>query len=218
MASTGSQRRALTIRGLIVVIAALVIAASEADGQVPRPQSPTLTKRLGEIADQFRTGDTIWIVTTYQTTDKVRVFTNPAVAAGVRDSLGIAFGLFGPFTTVRDFGRPQMFFLEDECHVRPSSWWWCWPPYGRPSKPVLPMDDVDSVMITVFERRGGPHVITYPARNGQLIDALFFSVSAVEKFQLPYYERLYGPVVTDSIRNAMRERIVGGARRGPPPP
>ena len=213
MISAYGRSRERGVRVVALAALALAVCASVAAGQGRRPVPPALAKRLAEVAEQYRTGDTIWIVASYQGPyhDVTGVFTSPVDAArSVRDSL--LFGVFGPFSTFRDFGSPQMFLLEDECHSWPTSFWWCYPPL-RPPKPAIPMADVDSIRVTVFEKHGGPHILTYPATGGRVVDALFFSLSAVEKFQLPYYERLFGPGLAGAIRDSIAGRVKRAAQR-----
>ncbi len=68
--------------------------------------------------------------------------------------------------------------------------------YGPYQGPTTP-DPWEVLSITVRVRsRGEERTLEY---NPRTVDAVFFSMSAVRKFLIPYYTRLYGAAVADSL-------------------
>ncbi|HXV87406.1 MAG TPA: hypothetical protein VD793_11925, partial [Gemmatimonadales bacterium] len=161
----------------------------------------TLAKRLAEALDGFREGGRVWIVASYEFDHAVAgIFTDLSEAQAVARRVGGEYDTFGPFLQDRDLGREPRFLIE--CHDPPTRDWCPWYP---PADTVLQLvRDVDSVRIEVF--RGGDISIrrTFSPRR---VDALFFSLSALDKFVYPYYARLFGVDYAKGLRDSLVARM-----------
>jgi hypothetical protein len=72
-----------------------------------------------------------------------------------------------------------------------------------PERPILPFADVDSVQLAVFIRNAAvPRMVSVPKGA----DAMFFTLSAIDKFVIPYYTSVFG--LAETAR--MRQRLVNG--------
>ena len=71
--------------------------------------------------------------------------------------------------------------------------------------------DLDSVRVTVFVKSGPPQFTTYPRAE---VDALFFTLSAIDKFVIPYYQRLLGADYADSLRKGFVQGFYAAGRSG----
>ena len=167
----------------------------------------TLAKRLAEALDGFREGGRVWIVASYEFDHQVAgFFQDFAEAQATVRRLGGEYDVFGPFLQPLDFDRPSIFFIE--CHDPPTRDW-C--PWFSPVESVLPLfRDVDSVRLEVFSRSVAPIRRTF---SPQRVDAMFFSLSALDKFVYPYYARLFGVDYAKSLRDSLVVRLQrSGAR------
>lgn len=173
--------------------------------QTPPDTVPSvlLLKRLAEAVDGTRTGAQVWVVGSYAAPHRILgTFETRATAQALADSAGGWFRVFGPYLTQRDPGKFVAWLSRCEHDGRTSVMDSL---LGRtsicPEIPVFRLDDVDGVTIS-FRLRGTPDVQTIPVRPGT--DAVFFTLSALDKFVFPYYVRILGVEET----SAMRERII----------
>jgi hypothetical protein len=196
----------LTLLGLLVPPAASQKARPAQEP--PRPMSASLLRRLAAAADGYRTGAPVWIVASYDRP-------NP-VAGAFPDSLSAAraatelrsrgpYAVFGPYVTPQDFDRPPVLILAPH-----------WPPTIRdnvdsmvrrlPEAPWL-VRDIDSLALVVYHRERAPLRVAMPYPP----DALFFTLSAIDKFAVPYYTDLDGTAGVSQWRDSLAAYV----RRAP---
>ncbi|MGH7521920.1 MAG: hypothetical protein ACREMI_11635 [Gemmatimonadales bacterium] len=163
--------------------------------------SAGLLRRLAAAADGYRTGEPIWIVTsTAEPYSVVGAFPTLEEARS-RASLVRGAHAFGPYVTPRDLGRVEAFVPTR--HFRPtiymldSSYAW------RPPLPPLPFSDLDSVVITAYTKSGR----TWRGLTRGDVDAVFFTLSAHDKFVAPYYAALSGLDVAGQMRDTLLHYI-----------
>ncbi len=168
--------------------------------------SAGLLRRLAAAADGYRTGEPIWIVaSTLEPYSVVGVFSSFEEAR--RRAMAVRGGRpYGPYVTPRDEGRPVMFVPV------PHSWPTIYGFDSTWNPPALPwlVSDVDSIVITAYNRSGATWRVS---RRGNETDAVFFTLSAHDKFVAPYYAALSG--LEEATR--MRETILQYIRRSPVP-
>jgi hypothetical protein len=78
--------------------------------------------------------------------------------------------------------------------------------YDSTRTSTVAMGSVEAVVVTVYTRDG--RVFTRHFAGGQ-IDALFFTMPAVEKFVVPYYTRALGDSVGERVRRSARRAFAG---------
>lgn len=170
--------------------------------------SAGLLRRLAAAADGYRTDEPVWVVAaSSEPYAIVGVFPSraDAVRAQTRGS-----AVFGPYVTPRDYGREAVFVPVKHRPptiygdtIRSTAW-------RLPERPWL-MIDVDSVVITGYHRSGATW---RGSSRGDDIDAVFFTLSAQDKFVFPYYAQLSGLDVT----TRMREGVAAYIRMAPEGP
>lgn len=142
----------------------------------PRPYPASLLRRLGEAAYGYQTGEEVWIVANWTPPHALKVFDSRAGATAFRE------------------GR------EDAAELGVFG------PYVTPrdpeTDPKLGVREVVSIAITVRLPGGEQESRTF---RGDEYDALFWSVSAVDKFMVPYYVGVEGLEVGGKVRRALAE-------------
>lgn len=165
--------------------------------------STTLARVLAEAADGYRTGMPIWIVASVGPDYDIRgVFDNTvdALAAIPRgDTTG--YEVFGPFVSDLDFGLPPMFF--GLCHSPPTRYRPCYPVWEGPS---VPMADIELIRVTAFA--DDRELVTWEMTPDE-VDAIFFSLSAVDKFVILYYTSVFGLSYAEDLRRSLEQFITG---------
>jgi hypothetical protein len=152
-----------------------------------------MAKRIAEALDGHRTGSQVFVVASYLHPHIVRGVYPTMAEANRAAAVAGRYGVFGPYLTLRDSVG-----LIGCVHKGPTDMNAYCPLRGLRG---VTHDRVDSVSLTVHVHGQPPRSI--PLANG--VDAVFLSLSAVDKFVVPYYTRLYGP---DSAA-AMRRQITG---------
>ena len=95
-----------------------------------------------------------------------------------------------PFTVIGAYATRE---AADSAAGRAGTIYHVYGPYRGPAR----RDPWEVLSITVRVRTtGGERTLEYNPRS---VDAVFLSTSAVRKFMLPYYRRLYGSRVADSL-------------------
>lgn len=193
----GSLVVALTVSGSM----SMTVGARSANAQPPqRPMSQTLVRRIAEIIDGHRSGDTIYIVASYNFPHGFYgSFRDPNEARDLaRRDLALALGVFGPYITL---GEPPIFFVGCRHDGFGSAY--------HATKPICPPEDMrrfrshpDSMSVTVHFSGARPETIRITPGT----DALFFTLPAMDKFYFPYYAKVLG---ADSVAG-MRRRFVEG--------
>jgi hypothetical protein len=177
-----------------------------AQGPTMRIDTQPLMKRIAEALDGHRTGGAAYVVAKRAYPhDVYGVYDTPEEAGKAAKLVATRPDIFGPFLTIRDGVGPigcvhrgptditRLRAVGEPLSAAPSRY--C------PLRAGLAHDQVDSIIVTVHVRGGRPIVLPLPADA----DALFLSASALDKFAIPYYSRLYGP---DSA-GAMRREMLG---------
>lgn len=185
-------------RAGLLLAGMLIAGVLDVDGILAQPgvRSPSaaLLKRLAEAVDGHRTGARVYLVADLRPPHEVRGIyetESDALARAQADSANLGF--FGPFQTERDPGAFLGWFskcvhLQSAMHQ-----------YYCPGAPVLPLADVDSVIITVRMRDSTTRTIPVPRGA----DAIFFTLSAVDKFAIPYYTRVAGLEEAATLRRRL---------------
>jgi hypothetical protein len=184
----------------LVCLALSVQPASRLAAQHSTPRDTTMSasllKRLGEAVDGYRTGQPVWVVAGYSFPHEVLgVVSTETVARAIKDSAGPGFGVFGSYTSTRDSGGPLTLSLA--LHHYPDSKFGDTTANLRQTQPAIPLGDVIDIVVTVHRRNGSPQTVTYRPEEA---DALFFTLSAVDKFVIPYYLKLYGSQYVTQMR------------------
>jgi hypothetical protein len=160
----------------------------------------SLLKRLAEAVDGYRTGGTLFVVADSQLPHTVRgVFSTLPEAMDIARRAGGTYGAFGPFDARPDPGLDLPVFIM-------------WPhvPWSAgdslvefPRERVL-ISNVRDVVITINRREGLPLTRTYAPSEA---DAVFFTVSALDKFVFSYYARVDGVAAAARLRAALLRNL-----------
>lgn len=145
-----------------------------------RPWPASLVIRMGEAADGYRDGIERWFVVSYAPPHDLRVFLDRGEAEAARDGLQQEMDAAGAGEVCEVFGP---FATEPD----PG-------PFG-------PKAGVASIAVTV--RRGDEEVVV--PIDPRKYDSIFWSLSAVDKFAIPYYVGMSGLDFATSVR----EKFVG---------
>jgi hypothetical protein len=212
-----AHHRAFTLPLLVLALGSTVLPMDSANGVGVRSAfgqpdtgstSPSILKRLAEIADGHRTGKPIFVVLS-------RTFPHPVInIVGTRDSArAIArrnpdFGVFGPFVAP---AVPDLFIAFCE-HDRRTTYM---EPDSTPRRPrpsaicdsrfvrLFQNADIDSLSMT-FHLRDRTRVTLPVPRDA---DALFFTLPAMDKFVFPYYVKVLGVDTVAVLRREFIERL-----------
>jgi hypothetical protein len=208
--------------------------------QVPDSIPATLLRRLAETAESERSSTPIWIVVDQNFPHRVYgAFEDRAAALEeVEKSSDIAVNnrlprlrVFGPFITPLDFPEvpgidPPLPPLPPGTPIREAFFGCVHERFSTELKPgpycpdllnvPAPLDSLRTVVLQLTFTNGRTVGIDINPRTS---DAVFFKLSAWDKFLSPYYIRLYGPAYTHFLRNQMlraaRTPSVTGRMGGP---
>lgn len=203
---------ALGLAAILWTNATPVRAQGTADTTSP-PPSASLLRRLAEAVDGQRTGRPVWVVIQRAFPHRVEgVYADAVPARAVAGRLA-GYSVLGPFVTPVDSGTQTVMYTVDPCPGKHDSVSHC-PDTTRSNGTALqamPAQSVDSLVVTIYGKDSRIHRTYAPTE----VDALFFTLSAIDKFVMPYYTRLYGPdVAAEMRRNYLRQlsRAGGGGR------
>jgi len=188
---------------LRIVPRALLVAVGLVAGFWVRPgfaqcdttTTATLLKRLGEAVDGYRTARQFWVAASYTFPHTVLgVFVDSRSARAAVEEAGLCFNAFGPYVGWPDSTMDRPMLLAGGTNHRPDS------RYDSlfTSKDLVPQEMVDEIQVITLTRDGRTLRTIYRGRD--VPDALFFSLSAIDKFLIPYYGRLYGVDFARDIR------------------
>lgn len=154
-----------------------------------------MLRRIAEAVDGDRSGGRVWVVASAQpTTPVLGVFGNPEEAMARARDAGPLAGVFGPYQTEADPGAP---FSVACIHLKTSvmSSDRCVPP----AQPIRPRDITGLTLII-----SGPGGIrdSLPLPLGT--DAIFLTMPAIDKFVVPYYQRVLGLPLTNDLQQDLR--------------
>ncbi len=206
---------AVFIAGALLVPMRWTPARAVAPEPQAAPQDTTtrisagLLRRLGAAADGYRTGEPVWIVASpYEPYPVEGVY--PTFPEATRHAPLIRGGrVFGPYVTPLDEGRAMIFVPTR--HVDPTIYMMDSSPTWTLPRTPLAMATVDSLVITAYNREGG---IWRGVTRGN-VDAVFFTLSAYDKFVSPYYSALSGPGVATELRQSILQYIRRAPERMP---
>ena len=198
---------------VITLVVALFGVAPTLAAQTPPPPTTTLLKRLAQAVDGFRNGELVYVVASENFPHPVvGVYPSEQETDSVLAELSEDYHAFGPYQTERD-ARPDQDMAFDRQQL---ALWWV-PRHYRPTihgraidgdsvGPAvrIPFEDVDSVAVDIFwDRDADPHRVVLPGDP----DLMVLSLSAWDKFLLPYYTILYGADEAADMRRGIVERI-----------
>jgi hypothetical protein len=204
-----SLSRLCTIVGLMLALLASPSPAPSQDtatnSRASTITSATLLKRLGEAVDGYRDGRPMWVVAAYAFPHEVLgVYSDSGRAAEMARRSG--FHAFGPFVALPDIPRATTYaYAVKPCvHYDPTRW-----VCGDTLFPAgVPSSQVDSVSVVVYTTGGVPHRESF---RGAEVDAVFFTMSAIDKFVIPYYTLLYGAAYGVDVRRGSLRTLYGSA-------
>jgi hypothetical protein len=196
-------------RTLLLVLAPLACAAPTTAQKPPAPapatadttraMSASLLRRLAEAVDGYRSGDTLFVVAAWRFPNGVAgVFRNPREATEVARRRGVAYGVFGPYFAPPDSGNEMMLYSLQPCPGLHEPDSWC-PDTTFALSQAVPYANIKDITITIHAKDGAS--VERVLAPGE-VDAVFFTLSAIDKFVMPYYMRVYGAQFTADMRAA----------------
>jgi len=197
------SRRLFTGLGVLLAVA---FAPSTGGAQVDtaRVVTASMLKRLGEVVDGNRTGGTIYVVMSYRSPFDV------AAVTGTLDSAQLAaraaagqYGVFGPYLTQSESPQGQAYAMILCPKDQRTSLFVC-PDTGSSATTVhaVPMSWVTRVEFSVHTRDGQVHTQSFTPDH---VEAVFFTLAAIDKFAIPYYERVLGLPYATALRARMQQ-------------
>ena len=202
-----SIRRGALLSALFALATAAAAAAQSTSLTHPTgPESPVtalLLKRIGEAVDGYRSGGPVWVVAQIRfPNDVAGVFESKDDADALSQRSGARLEVFGPFTTTSDFNGKRLFATQ---------------PLMKPLKSAfdilveaVPLDSVTGVEVVVRTRDGYSHTHEYDPRT---LEALFFTMAAVDKLLIPYHSRILGASYAAEEQRQIDSAFVGGRPR-----
>lgn len=184
---------------LAAIMCQQALRPSTANGQAE--MSASLARILAETAD-IHDGQPHWIVAEPSYPHRITgIFpTLDAARAAVRP--GSPSRIFGPFVTPLDFGRPPLIMAY--CMHLASPIASVYEPTGGPYCPgrVFPADSIDQIRVFIRTKQGD--TLTVDVKNA---DSIFLTATAIQKFVLPYYSRVYGPGYAKTLWDSVTARV-----------
>jgi hypothetical protein len=189
------RTRASPLLRLAVALSGLALALQ----YQPRPLAAqdltlpaTLLKRLGSAVDGYRDGQKLWVVISINP---------PHNILGVRYSLEAArdlvprgpssYQVMGPYVAPPDSpGVPLT--VTAFCKLPDTG------ACGVDSLPTpIPINSIDTIEVTFKLVGGGRRTVVYKPRD---VEAVFFTLSAIDKLLVPYYTGIYGVDTAQRLR------------------
>lgn len=199
-----SAHRLALVAALFAVPALAAQPGSTYDTLLTAP----MLKRLGEAVDGYRTGHAYWVVMRRTPPHHVRgVFRSADSASAALRSAGAGYATFGPYVAPTDPGNELVLYSIAPCPGRHR--WDSECPEETRRYARVNVRDVDSVVVSIHWRRGGEPDVQRHTFNPYGVDALFFTLAAIDKFVVPYYERLYGVEYAAGIRQRYLRSLRG---------
>ena len=191
--------------GLVVALSSVPLRASAQDPV----WTASLLKRLASAVDGYRTGRPVWVVASVQFPNDVGgVFFTVEGADSAASRFSGPYRRFGPFIAFPDSGlMTNVLALACKGKRLDTS---C--PPTRDSLPMdsvgirpTPIDNVRSVTLIVVTKDGRSMSTTVPPESAE---AFFLTMSAVDKFLMPYYTQLYGVEYAARLREEYLRRFI----------
>jgi hypothetical protein len=181
-------------RQLLFVVVPLACATPSTAQKPPEPapapaaMSASLLRRLAEAVDGYRTGETLFVVAAWRFPhDVAGVFGTSRVAMEVARRKG-DYGVFGPYFAPPDSGNEMMLYSLRLCPGLHEWDSWC-PDTTFALNRAVPYANITDITITIHAKEGAP---VERVLGPHEVDAVFFTLSAIDKFVMPYYTRVYG--------------------------
>lgn len=189
--------------GVAFLLGAMPSCAASQERAAP---SSTLLRRLAEAVDAQRDNRAVWVVVQTQAPYDVRGLYHSQTEAAAITAMLTGYAVFGPYINAPDSGVHTMMLTVDPCPGRHSASSQCSDTSASVGTTVqaMPVENVDSIVVTIYGQRSVPIHRTF---GGSDVDALFFTLSAIDKFAMPYYSRLYGPAVAARMRSDYVRRL-----------
>lgn len=195
--------------GLVVTLMGLAAIVRAQDPPVlpDSIMSASLLKRLGSAVDGYRTGLPVWVVASIRFPNEVGgVFFSIAGADSAVLHFGEGFHRFGPYFAPPDSGTPTIMMalpckgkrFDTSCPLTDSV------PNDSFSIRPTPFTDVQSVTLTLLLKNGHSMRTTVPPDHAE---AFFLTMSAVDRFLIPYYTQLYGVEYAAYLRKRYLHRF-----------
>ena len=191
--------------GLVVALTSMPRMVSAQDPVM----TSSLLKRLGSAVDGYRTGRQVWVVASVRFPNDVGgVFSSVAAADSAVLQFGGPYRRFGPFIAPTDSDLPTIVLamackgkrLDTSCPPTRDSL----PEDSLGIRPT-PLDSVRSVTLTVVTKDGRSMRTTVLPEDAE---AFFLTMSAVDKFLIPYYTQLYGVEYAARLREEYLRRFM----------
>ena len=193
-------------RILLLALAPLACGSPTTGQQAPpgagssdsAPAMPaTLLRRLAEAVDGYRSGEALYVVAAWHFPHEVAgVFASRALANEAVRRKGLDYAAFGPYFAPPDNGNELMLYSLQYCPGLHELDSYC-PDTTFSANLSVPFKNIQDITITIHQKRG-PAVERVLA-PGQ-VDAVFFTLSAIDKFVMPYYTRIYGAQFVADMR------------------
>jgi len=195
-------------RTLLLVVAPLACAAPTTAQKPPTPtpaadttraMSASLLRRLAEAVDGYRSGETLFVVAAWRFPHGVAgVLRNPREATEIARRRGVEYGVFGPYFAPPDSGNEMMLYALGPCPGLHEWDSWC-PDTTFALNQAVPYANIHDITITLHAKEGASVERVLAPHD---VDAVFFTLSAIDKFAMPYYTRLYGAQYAADMRAA----------------
>lgn len=207
-------RRWGSVYALLVLIMVGGMAVDAEAQDTSRMMSATLLRRLGEAVDGYRTGNPVFVVAQFEFPHEVLGVFTRAQAMQVAHGAGAGYMVFGPYVAPEDNGEEPYVLVRRHSSDsivnpnavvpptcpkggihRPDSY--CPPRDSIRSFVALPVSEIRDIAITVHMNNGQEVVSAWRPNE---IDAVFLTLSAFDKFAIPYYTSVFGAEYAAQIR------------------
>ncbi len=180
-----------------------------AQEQAVAPLSASLLRRLAEAVDGDRSGSSVWVVIQQSAPYTVKgVFTDADKARAVATA-SLGYLALGPYAAPPDSGLTTVMYAVLPCPGKHDIYSGCITgdsTGGGSAVAVMAAPDVDSLSVTLFGKSGARIHRSFGPTE---VDALFFTLPAIDKFVIPYYTRLFGPDVAAAMRRNYLRQVAG---------
>lgn len=191
-------------RSLLVVLAPLACATQSPAQKPPEPtpapaaMSASLLRRLAEAVDGYRSGETLFVAAARSFPhDVAGVFTSSRQATEVARRKGVDYGVFGPYFAPPDSGNEMMLYSLRPCPGLHEWDSWC-PDTTFALNQAVPYANIKDITITIHAKDGS----SVERVLSPQVDAVFLTLSAIDKFVMPYYTRVYNAQFAADMRAA----------------
>jgi hypothetical protein len=157
----------------------------------------SLLRRLAEAVDGYRSGETLYVVAAWHFPHEVAgVFATRTLALAAVQRKGLDYAAFGPYFAPPDKGNELMLYSLQYCPGLHELDSYC-PDTTFSANLSVPYQNIQDITITIHTKTGA--AVQRVLAPGQ-VDAVFFTLSAIDKFVMPYYTRIYGAQFAADMR------------------